>query len=326
MTQGEVLKEIRKMRVHPRDIWDERTKGKAPHKPFMLFAVMDGIALGWISKNKVKIDDDLVDAFYRYWKRLALTNHQTTIAYPFVYLKSSDFWEIVYKPDVNPYSDGWTPTLAGIDRRISHARLDDGFYNMMQSVEGRSEITEVLLDGYFDVGIHDDIREIRRDQVSIYQYADELVQLVASPFEPYHRKPTDTRYQKQQVREPGFSLLIRKNYGHKCAICRSKIKTEKGTSLVDGAHIIPWNQSYNDDPRNGLALCKTHHWMFDQYLLTIDPESFQLKISNWLKQKGERVDETLARDGEEVLVPDDEQYLPSELALKDHYKRFSEVK
>lgn len=312
------------MRMSPSDTWDERTKGKAPHKPFLLFAVMDGIALGWIGTNEVRINDDLVDSFYRYWNRLVLSDHKTTIAYPFVYLRSSDFWDIVYKPDVEYYSDGWTPTLAGIDRRISHARIDEGLFDMMQTVEGRSAITDALLDEYFDPKIHDEIREIRRDQVSIYQYVERLERKVAEPFEAYHQRQTDSRYQKQQIREPGFSLLVRKSYQHRCAICRSKIQTEKGTSLVDGAHIIPWSQSYNDDPRNGLALCKTHHWMFDQYLLTIEPENYQIKVSNWLKQKGERVEDTLVWDGEDILVPNDKDYLPSVVALNDHFERFRE--
>ena len=30
--------------------------------------------------------------------------------------------------------------------------------------------------------------------------------------------------------------------------------------IVDAAHLIPWSESQNDHPTNGLALCKNHHW------------------------------------------------------------------
>jgi putative restriction endonuclease len=38
---------------------------------------------------------------------------------------------------------------------------------------------------------------------------------------------------------------------------------------VDAAHIHPFASSRNNDPRNGLALCKNAHWLFDRGLWTI---------------------------------------------------------
>ena len=45
------------------------------------------------------------------------------------------------------------------------------------------------------------------------------------------------------------------------------MRTIDGHTAVDAAHIIPWSISHNDDPRNGLALCKLCHWSFDEGLL-----------------------------------------------------------
>jgi putative restriction endonuclease len=45
-------------------------------------------------------------------------------------------------------------------------------------------------------------------------------------------------------------------------VCQLQISPD-AKSLVDAAHIVPFAVSHNDDPRNGLALCKNHHWGFD---------------------------------------------------------------
>jgi putative restriction endonuclease len=32
---------------------------------------------------------------------------------------------------------------------------------------------------------------------------------------------------------------------------------------------VPWSESKNDDPRNGLALCRLCHWTFDEGLMSL---------------------------------------------------------
>ena len=61
--------------------------------------------------------------------------------------------------------------------------------------------------------------------------------------------------------------------------------------------------------------------MFDTYLLTVKPD-FQIKLSAWLKEEGEQIEQTLTWDREEILLPKEQRYFPSELALKEHYQEF----
>ena len=42
-----------------------------------------------------------------------------------------------------------------------------------------------------------------------------------------------------------------------------------GATIVDAAHIHRFADSGNNDPRNGLALSKNAHWMFDEGLWTL---------------------------------------------------------
>jgi len=100
--------------------------------------------------------------------------------------------------------------------------------------------------------------------------------------------------------------------------------TQGGSTLVDGAHIVPRSQSNNDDPRNGLALCKTHHWMYDQYLLTVTP-SCKVQLSSWLKKQDNDVGNLWDFHGEEILYPTSENYQPAKEALQNHFLKYKEM-
>src|SRR5437868_15365318 len=57
-----------------------------------------------------------------------------------------------------------------------------------------------------------------------------------------------------------------------CALTRYRLYTIAGGSIVDAAHIHHFSDSRNNDPRNGLALCKNAHWLFDNGLWTLSDD------------------------------------------------------
>jgi putative restriction endonuclease len=237
-------------------------------------------------------------------------------------MKSEPFWELQYNEGMSPYKN--SPSLGGLMKRVDFAQIDDNLFSMMRDDEGKQIVTETILETYFAEELHDQILNIHQINIGAYRYAEQLELLAAEPFEKYHTENDDEDFyswQKTQQRRQGFGLKVRKNYKNKCAICRARVKTPNGASLVEGAHIIPWNESKNDDPRNGLALCKTHHWMFDSYLLTVQPD-YRIKLSSWLKEEGERIEHTLNWDREEIFLPGDLRYWPNKEALEDHCARF----
>jgi len=52
------------------------------------------------------------------------------------------------------------------------------------------------------------------------------------------------------------------------------------------AHILPFARFGNDDMRNGMALCKMHHWLFDKGLISVDQHYLAL-VSKEIEAKGE---------------------------------------
>lgn len=86
---------------------------------------------------------------------------------------------------------------------------------------------------------------------------------------------TDNEAQKMEsrviriARSVAFRLSVTKLYGYTCAICGESLKSPRGMVELDAAHIVPRSRLGRDDARNGIALCKRHHWAFDGGLLGI---------------------------------------------------------
>lgn len=106
------------------------------------------------------------------------------------------------------------------------------------------------------------------------------------------------------------------SYDETCAVCGLNIVTLSGISVIDLAHILPYHEFKNDDVRNGLALCKTHHWLFDKGLISIDGD-YQVLVSKTIEE--ENPDKVVSRyNGRKILLPDEKEKKPDEVALKWH--------
>ena len=79
---------------------------------------------------------------------------------------------------------------------------------------------------------------------------------------------TDDAPRKQTVvrkhpRSEAFRLWIRDLYGGRCAVCNLGVQGPEGQPEVQSAHIYPRHKNGRDDLRNGICLCRMHHWALD---------------------------------------------------------------
>jgi putative restriction endonuclease len=49
--------------------------------------------------------------------------------------------------------------------------------------------------------------------------------------------------------------------------------------VVEAAHIVPWSESHDDLPTNGLCLCRLCHWSFDDGLMSVGSQ-YEVLVSN----------------------------------------------
>jgi putative restriction endonuclease len=75
---------------------------------------------------------------------------------------------------------------------------------------------------------------------------------------------------KRVARSKAFQKLTTDYYDNKCAVCGQGFVSLKGLSEVEAAHIVPRSKFGADDARNGIALCRSHHWALDKGLWSVD--------------------------------------------------------
>jgi putative restriction endonuclease len=85
------------------------------------------------------------------------------------------------------------------------------------------------------------------------------------PYGPPRRKLLLER----PFRDAAFSRLIQDAYDNTCAMTGLKLINGGGRCEIEAAHIKPVKDEGPDSPRNGIALSRTVHWMFDRHFLSI---------------------------------------------------------
>lgn len=75
-----------------------------------------------------------------------------------------------------------------------------------------------------------------------------------------------TTKQRKVARSIVFRETVLDEYGEVCAACGEGLRSQRDFIEVDAAHVVPRHLTGADDARNGLALCKRHHWAFDEGL------------------------------------------------------------
>jgi putative restriction endonuclease len=128
--------------------------------------------------------------------------------------------------------------------------------------------------------------------------------------------------EEEPLPAPGRNSAFRKKILEiddcQCAACGLRIKLFEvdDLTLVDAAHLVPFSESYNDHPTNGIALCKNHHWAMDRFLIVPTPEG-AWAVSRFLEERrsdGEK--SLLALRGKAFLRPSEPAFAPSHEALQ----------
>ena len=121
-------------------------------------------------------------------------------------------------------------------------------------------------------------------------------------------------------REARFRLSIVAAYNYTCALTGYRLTTIAAGSIVDAAHIHQFADSRNNDPRNGLALCKNAHWLFDNGLWSL-ADDYSVIVAVGKFSEGSP-DQKALRDyhGQTIHLPADRACWPNPVHLAWHRK------
>jgi hypothetical protein len=120
---------------------------------------------------------------------------------------------------------------------------------------------------------------------------------------------------RRRKRDQAFAQKVKEAYDERCAMCGARRVAPNGSTEVEAAHIYPKSEGGVDDVRNGAALCKLHHWAFDNGWLSIT-DDYDIIVRDAEDRDG--YDEFSNLDGDSLHLPDDEDLRPHPKFLHEH--------
>lgn len=122
-------------------------------------------------------------------------------------------------------------------------------------------------------------------------------------------------------REGRFRVDVVSAYHYTCALTGYRVTTVESGAIVDAAHIHQFAHSRNNDPRNGLALSKNAHWLFDAGLWSID-DNYRVIVATGHFSEHSPDQKPLAEyAGQALRLPEDERIWPDPKHLRWHRER-----
>jgi putative restriction endonuclease len=120
-------------------------------------------------------------------------------------------------------------------------------------------------------------------------------------------RPRRMQLMERRFRDAAFARVVQKAYESTCAMTGLKLINGGGRCEIEAAHIKPVSKDGPDSPRNGIALSRTIHWMFDKHFLSISDKGEILVAKKYVPEPVRR-----------LLNPDGRIRLPSATAWQPH--------
>lgn len=307
-------------REYKRSKWPSELFHRAPHKPLLLLAVIDLFAQGVVKSNLIELSIDLCEIFTLYWARIRPPDQRGNIALPFFHLERDGFWHFIPQSGKEALvsSASQIRSVNQIRDSLLGVKLDDELYNFFCVSESREKLREALINKNFAPELQVRLLEQGLINIKAYEYSKELLE-EARREKPKKVKEEAASYQ-QSVRDQAFRRAVVTAYRHRCAFCGIRMLTPDGHTVVDAAHIIPWSESRNDRPTNGMALCKLCHWSFDKGMLGVSQEYIVL-TSPKLNSENNIPSHLPTLSGRLIIGPEEKVLWPDLESVRWHHKK-----
>lgn len=275
-----------------------------PHKPVLLLAVLDLIADGQATPEAVPWSSGLRERFRKYFSLVRARDDKDTPQYPFRYLQSDEIWWPTQDVDGRRIALEREPQAVERDSGRVQAALTGGLERFVLTPSDRTRLRKALVARFFPEA-RERLEPLYRDAVNPEVVADRVVN-------------ADESVQPQAGRKQGFRRKVLEIYDHQCTACglRINVPNVPDGTFIDAAHLIPFSDSRNDHPTNGLALCKNHHWAMDRYLIAPAADGTWRTSPRLIAHRSDGERQIAELNGRRVLPPNDSAYQPSEAALR----------
>ena len=246
---GDSLRKEILARIDGINVWKKGGQ-RAPHKPLLLL-----YALARLSRNDQgpisyhDIDKDVGHLLVEFGPPRKSVHPE----YPFWRLQRDGLWVVHDAENLDRRRNKDDPKKSQLLKFDIKGEIPPDIARALRKDPSLfGEVVSRILDNHFPATVHDDI----------------LAEIGMQELEIVVRRRRDPRF-RQQV------LLA---YEYRCAVCGFDIHLARQPVALEAAH-IKWHQAGGPDSvNNGLALCATHHKLFDRGVFALS-QDLKLSIS-----------------------------------------------
>lgn len=278
----------------------------------MLLAVLSLADNGQLIENKINYGPELLELFKRFFNIVKGSTDQCTPWNPFFYLKSEQFWHL-NATEGKEVCPGAAKSGATLIASVAYASLDDDLFALIAQPASREVLRQAIIDRYFSA---------QRQSLMTLSGEERQIGLVRETWheQGYQVNPSETEGTTPTARDAAFARTVKKAYDYRCAACGLRFLYDEIT-IIDAAHLIPFSETRDDSPQNGMALCKNHHWLMDCQLIAPGPargtayDDLRWYIRDGMNERIEGQREVMRLRNKTVILPSDIRLQPKREAV-----------
>ncbi len=229
-------------------------------------------------------------------------------------------WTYRYSPEGR---GGRTDMDLDTNRALLQCMDDRVPIGVLRQVPARSGAPAYEVLGLAYVEDYDGTHFVLRGERIEWESIPALRTAAPEPFRPFEEALTVAPEIRIQ-RDVRFGVAVRKAYHERCALCEVGYRVRGRVLGLEAAHIIPVGDRGNaGDVRNGLALCRNHHVLFDELAWTPDEDLRVLVAPDDGFRRSAEANCVLDAEGKRLpTLPAREELLPAPEALRHRLGRF----
>ena len=261
MTPAEAIHRFEHLRRFTRD--GER----AVHKPLLALLMLGRIANGQRAPvSFAEIESKLKELLGDFGRPSAVNTPHN----PFWHMQSDGIWKLEGPAALLSRPMGATPNITELrDPGVRGKFAPDLLELLAQNPQLIHEIAHHLVEVNFPPTIAQDVL----DATGIPPLA--VITAHEAPLGETHAQTTTPR----RRRDPAFREQVLVAYEYRCCLCGFDLRLGRQIVGLEAAHIRWFQFDGPDTTNNGLALCATHHKLFDLGAFTIAPKTLQILFS-----------------------------------------------
>ena len=292
-----------------KNAWPESTRYQSPHKPLLLMSVIDMVAQGSMTENFVEPTFDFIEIFNEYWATVSALLPDCQMASNFLALEEDKFW----KPVTSSNNPGPVESIKDLRENYLGAKIEKSLFSLLTREASRRKLRETLIQTHFAPELHPVLVDVALINHGASLYSKQLLSGDSAP----KLKTGRGKEVNSRIGYLGFRKAILELYDHRCSICGIRILSAEGKTVVEAVHIIPHKISKNDHPGNGIALCGTCQWVFENGFVSIN-NKYQVMVATAVRLDGNLPAHLLILPDRSISKPKLKSLWPAKKNLRWH--------